>query len=128
MISTTPSAPAPTQDIMAATLHKRGPLSVAKNAMSMQFYKGGIAQSWFFHAPFYCMTTYINHGVAVVGFGEERGTKYWTIKNSWSKNWGEEGYYRIVRGRGACGARCRSVRGHKFGLVGRSAACPMRTK
>jgi len=38
------------------------------------------------------------HAVRFVGWGEESGTKYWKVANSWNPNWGEEGYFRIIRG------------------------------
>merc|ERR1712139_39436 len=70
------------EDQMAAALIKYGPLSIGINAGPMQFYHGGVAN---------------------VGFGEDKGTKYWTIRNSWGESWGEKGYYRIIRGKNACG-------------------------
>ncbi len=43
-----------------------------------------------------CGTT-IDHAVEIVGFGVENDTKYWTIRNSWGEDWGENGYFRILR-------------------------------
>jgi C1A family cysteine protease len=49
--------------------------------------------------------TYLQHyhAVAIVGYGIENGVKYWIVCNSWSSNWGEDGYFRIQRGVNKCG-------------------------
>lgn len=39
-----------------------------------------------------------DHAVSLVGFGEtDDGVKYWTIRNSWGDDWGEDGYGKILR-------------------------------
>merc|ERR1712164_146777 len=38
------------------------------------------------------------HAVKIVGWGEENGVKYWKVANSWNPYWGEDGFFRIVRG------------------------------
>ena len=43
------------------------------------------------------------HAVKMLGWGTDQGTDYWLIANSWNPYWGEEGYYRIVRGENHCG-------------------------
>ena len=68
------------------------PVSVAIEADTRYFqsYKGGIIDS-----P--SCGTNLDHGVLIVGYGEENGIKYWLLKNSWSQSWGEEGYFKILR-------------------------------
>ena len=43
------------------------------------------------------------HAIRIVGWGVEGGVKYWKVANSWNPNWGEKGYFRILRGTGECG-------------------------
>jgi KDEL-tailed cysteine endopeptidase len=68
------------------------PVSVAIEADTRYFqsYSSGILDS-----PS-CGTT-LDHGVLIVGYGEENGKKYWLLKNSWSTTWGDHGYFKILR-------------------------------
>ncbi|KAL0217268.1 hypothetical protein RCL1_007849 [Eukaryota sp. TZLM3-RCL] len=38
------------------------------------------------------------HAVAIRGYGEEDGQKYWLVANSWGPTWGMEGYFKIAKG------------------------------
>ena len=42
------------------------------------------------------------HAIEIIGWGEEKGVKYWTVKNSWGIKWGDMGYFRIIRGENNC--------------------------
>ncbi|MQL90325.1 hypothetical protein Taro_022929 [Colocasia esculenta] len=89
---------------IAAYLVRHGPLAVGLNAAFMQTYVRGVS------CPLICIKKWVNHGVLLVGYGA-RGFSilrlgyqpYWIIKNSWGKQWGEDGYYRLCRGHGTCG-------------------------
>lgn len=80
------------------------PVAVALNAQyqgPIQHYTGGVISS-------YCSTA-LDHAVLAVGYGTENSgyfsgsTDYWLIKNSWGTRWGENGYFRLVRGQNECG-------------------------
>lgn len=42
------------------------------------------------------------HAIRILGFGEERGVKYWVVANSWNEEWGEKGIVRFLRGSNHC--------------------------
>lgn len=39
-----------------------------------------------------------NHEISIVGWGVEGDEKYWIIRNSWGSYWGENGFFRLLRG------------------------------
>jgi len=43
------------------------------------------------------------HAVKAIGYGVENGTKYWLIANSWNETWGDQGFFKILRGSNHCG-------------------------
>jgi cathepsin F len=96
------------ESLMAAYLTTHVPISIGINASPLQFYGSGILD------PKSCNPKALDHGVLIVGYGHDTasGKDFWIVKNSWGKSWGEQGYFRIVRGKGACGLNtmaCSSV-------------------
>ncbi len=75
-----------------------GPVSVAFEVTDdFQNYRGGIYKTTGLTDK-YNPWQLTNHAVLVVGYGEEKGVKFWIVKNSWGGFWGEDGYFRILRG------------------------------
>lgn len=67
------------------------PVSVATDAggLPFRFYSKGIFSG--------ICGKELNHGMTIVGYGEENGEKFWLVKNSWANDWGESGYVRMKR-------------------------------
>jgi len=80
-------------------LYQTGPLSVAINAVVLQYYTSGIGD----YSTSQCDPNGTNHAVTLVGYGTENGKDFWIVRNSWGANWGEQGYFRLARGKGTCG-------------------------
>ncbi|XP_023950191.2 putative cysteine proteinase CG12163 [Bicyclus anynana] len=93
------------EEDMARAVYKYGPLSAGINSASMKTYEGGIDEP----KDELCAPTDLDHAVLIVGYNVylNRNTgervPYWIIKNSWGVNWGDAGFYYLVRGRNACG-------------------------
>ena len=43
------------------------------------------------------------HLVRLIGFGVENNIPYWLAMNTWGDQWGEQGSFKIVRGKNECG-------------------------
>jgi len=69
-----------------------GPVSIAIEAdtRTFQLYTSGVLTSD-------ACGTQLDHGVLIVGYGEESKTPYWLVKNSWGTSWGEDGYIKLGR-------------------------------
>lgn len=92
-------------DQLKAALNQ-GVVSVAIEADKavFQLYKSGVFDSDL------CGTT-LDHGVALVGYGNENGQDYYILRNSWNTTWGDNGYMKIaaVDGQGICGVQMAPV-------------------
>ncbi|XP_067890076.1 dipeptidyl peptidase 1 [Heterodontus francisci] len=90
--------------VMKLELVKNGPVSVAFEVYAdFMYYHGGIYQHTGLRDPFNPFEL-TNHAVLLVGYGIDPQTKenYWIVKNSWGAEWGENGYFRILRGSDEC--------------------------
>lgn len=91
------SIPPKDEQAMKTVIATQGPLACSLNGLeSLLLYKRGI------YADEECNNDEPNHSVLVVGYGSENGQDYWIVKNSWDKNWGEDGYFRLPRGNNFC--------------------------
>ena len=94
------------EDGMRAALIASGPITIGIDASPMQLYRSGVDN------PLRCKSSQLglDHAVLIVGYGSTAaGQDYWKIKNSWATDWGEDGYYRIVRGSNKCGVASDAV-------------------
>ncbi|KAJ4459378.1 putative Cathepsin B [Paratrimastix pyriformis] len=84
------------QNIMQE-LVQHGPLSASLSVYEdFEAYKGGVYQ--------HVKGSFLGlHAVSLIGYGVDNGTPYWLLKNSWNNDWGEGGFFRILRGKNECG-------------------------
>jgi len=76
--------------LKAAVAQQPVAIAIEADTRYFQSYSSGVLTSSS------CGTT-LDHGVLIVGYGEENGIKYWLVKNSWSTTWGDKGYVKIAR-------------------------------
>ncbi|XP_041350436.1 dipeptidyl peptidase 1-like isoform X2 [Gigantopelta aegis] len=90
--------------VLMINLVEYGPIAVGFEVFpDFMHYKGGIYRHTGLTDKFNPFEL-TNHAVLLVGYGvdEASGDKFWIVKNSWGPKWGEEGYFRILRGVDEC--------------------------
>jgi len=78
---------------MIQEIYQRGPIACGIAVTDeMEAYTGGIFEDKTGDLD-------VVHEISIVGYGEEKGTPYWLVRNSWGTHWGEDGFMKIVRGK-----------------------------
>lgn len=84
---------------LARVLAAKGPVSICVNAEPWQYYRGGIVSKRGCSGA----GDAINHCVQLVGYNKAALTPYWIVRNSWSAEWGINGYIHLKMGENTCG-------------------------
>jgi len=85
------------EDQMQTFTNNTGPPSICVDAATWQYYKGGVITK-----EFGCGTS-LDHCVQLTGWQPMKGMTVWNVRNSWGKDWGENGYLYIEKGFDICG-------------------------
>ncbi|XP_013199771.1 cathepsin B [Amyelois transitella] len=93
------------EDHIRAELFTNGPVEGAFTVYSdLLLYKSGVYK----HVQGDALG---GHAIKILGWGEENGVKYWLIANSWNSDWGDNGFFKILRGEDHCGIESSIVAG-----------------
>ncbi|CAG9786126.1 unnamed protein product [Diatraea saccharalis] len=93
------------EDHIRAELFKNGPVEGAFTVYAdLLTYKDGVYK----HTQGDALG---GHAIKIIGWGIDNGTKYWLIANSWNSDWGNNGFFKILRGENHCGIESSIVAG-----------------
>ncbi|XP_064463308.1 cathepsin B-like [Ornithodoros turicata] len=92
-----PYSVGPDQDQVKAEIYKNGPVvAVFEVYEDFWHYKSGVYK----HTSGPSSRA---HSVKILGWGTEKSVPYWLAANSWNTDWGDNGYFKILRGSDECG-------------------------
>ncbi|EGR34799.1 hypothetical protein IMG5_001760 [Ichthyophthirius multifiliis] len=90
---------------MMIEIMKNGPIVASINPdYQFMYYKSGVyhsveAAEWILNGQNAPEWRNVEHAALCYGWGEsEKDGKYWLMQNSWGKEWGENGFFKIRRG------------------------------
>ncbi|KAJ1393027.1 Peptidase C1A, papain C-terminal [Sesbania bispinosa] len=88
------------EDLLKAVANQPVSVGIDASGRAFQFYNGGLFSGE--------CGTQLNHAVTLIGYGEteETNVKYWLVRNSWGKDWGEGGYMKMQRDVGSPQGLC----------------------
>merc|ERR1712137_494469 len=81
--------------LMEAVAQQPVSIAIEADKQVFQLYKSGVLTA--------TCGTQLDHGVLLVGYGTEDDQDYWLVRNSWGASWGEDGYIKLLRGKGGVG-------------------------
>nr|AGN52668.1 cathepsin B [Channa striata] len=94
-----------TEEEIQAEIYKNGPVEGAFTVYEdFVLYKSGVYQ----HVSGSAVG---GHAIKVLGWGEENGVPYWLCANSWNTDWGDNGFFKFLRGSDHCGIESEIVAG-----------------
>lgn len=97
-------------------------VSGEQNMMQEIFQNGPIESAFTVYADFVHYTSGVyqhvtgnalgGHAIKIIGWGEENGTPFWWVQNSWTTEWADlGGYFKILRGQDECGIESQGMAG-----------------
>ncbi|XP_077096059.1 cathepsin B isoform X2 [Siphateles boraxobius] len=93
------------QNAIMQELFKNGPVEAAFTVYEdFLLYKSGVYQ----HLSGSALG---GHAIKILGWGEENSVPYWLAANSWNTDWGDNGFFKILRGEDHCGIESEIVAG-----------------
>lgn len=83
--------------LLAAVAQQPISVGIDASGKSWQFYSSGVYDNTTDTGAVCDDIQCLDHAVVIVGYGTDNGADYWTVRNSWGPNWGENGYIRMIR-------------------------------